>query len=188
MKLHTKILGAFSIVAAMAAAPMTASAVTLMNDGDTNGILDDDMFIFSASPINGPADAGSDLTFLFNFTHVGPPSATAFATQVVLDGTSGGSTTGGLVEWVETSTLGGAENILASAALPDDTVVDLNSILPPDQTLRITFTSVSGAPQLTVSVSGDETAVPLPAPVLLFGSALAGLGILSRRRSMKSAA
>jgi len=188
MKLHSKLLGAFAVACTVAAAPMAASAVTALADGDTNAILSDDNFIFVASPINGAADVGGDLEFLFHFTHAGPPNANAFATQVVLDGEAGGSTTGGLVEWVETSTIGLIENILKSAALPDDTVVNLNTVLPPDQTLRISFTSVSGAPQLTVSVSGEEAAVPLPAPVLLFGSALAGLGFMSRRRKQAAVA
>jgi|GEM_PF-1445703 len=190
MRLHQKFLSALAVAACMIAAPMSASALTAMADGDTNGILDDDTFIFVASPLTGSADnpANGILVFEFHFTHTAPPNATAFATQVLLDGVNGGTTTGGLVQWIESSTLGGIENILASVALPNDTVVDLNSVLPPDQTLRISFTGATGAPQLTVSVSGEETAVPLPAPILLFGTALAGLGILSRRRSMKSAA
>ena len=169
MKLHTKILGALAIAFGMVAAPMSASAITIVdiNDGDVLSVQNGAQ-LFSFQQEFDANELPAVLTFEFvNDTgdtihlRAGQPA----------DITPNGSITP------------------ATFAFSGQSAADL------EQNDIFTLLGAGDSTILTVSLGGGTgglvqvavSAVPLPASVLLFGSALAGLGLLGRRRKVAAA-
>ena len=169
MKLHTKILGAMAIAFGMVTAPMAASAITIvdLNDGDSNNVPNS-TFLFS---FQEDFDAGElPDTITFTFTNTNSNAINLRAGQPA-DITPDGSVTP-------------ATFFFGADAPTDIEQNDIFAIVAPGDSVVLTLELGGGTGGLVqVAVS----AVPVPASILLFGSALAGLGLLGRRR-MKAAA
>ena len=163
--------------AAFAVMPVLASsAVIPITDGGTTNIngKNDDLFVF-----NVDTDAGTNPTQDFEHTFVLNANGAGTA-ETSLTVTLANLFTGLMAEWIDTVT----NTVLASTTPDADGDMILSTVFgDPDtlsQTLRISFTDAGGAPDFDGQV--QVSVVPLPAGVLLMGTALGGLAVARRRK------
>lgn len=136
---------------------------------------------------NLTAPANSSGTYQYNFLANPTPTA-AMATNVQLS--SGNSSLAGVtgtVQWWEADAFGALVSLISSTAMSiqssftfgADAMTNFADAGPDYQSLVIDWSGFSG-PSLDVNVQVNQ--VPLPAGVLLMGTALAGFGVMRRRK------
>ena len=159
------------------AAPVGVSAATNTgNSGTTYDITSDSLFTGIAN--SGDGGAGN---YTVRFFTPGP-TVNALAQAGLTDAAISASFTDLKMIWVDGATL----NELVSASGVDtlSTVFDMTF---PNQQLRFEWTNSDAGQGFRYDVITDvQTGVgviPLPASVLLLGSALAGLGVFRRRQT-----
>ena len=193
MNLKSIIIGAaFAIVA-----PFAASASTVVDICDASGT----QTVFPTIPtspaevyncdfsLTGAATVSGTYAYLFE---ANPTPVGAFATNVQLASASGDLTgVSGTVSWYQ-SDAGGAKGALLGSqvmAVVDTPITSFfGANLPttflnaaPDyQLFEVDWSGFSG-PVLDVNVTVEQV-VPLPAGILLMGTALAGFGVMRRRK------
>ncbi len=149
---------------------VSASTVTVQGGGPYDVTSD----TFFTGIVQSTADgAGS---YVLDFFTPGD-TVNAIADAAVTAGTVNQSFTGLTMSWIDGLNL----NTLVSATGVDSlsTVFDLNF---PVQQLVFNWTDSTALAGFRFDVETSVAAVPLPASLILFGSALAGLGVFGRRR------
>lgn len=180
-------LKSIAVAAAVVLMPATASAMTVdleTSDSVANtintanqssapyDIATGDVFIFDNGDLVG--DASGANFFGFEFTSSVEPNQARGAASVNLDGDFENLQ----IAFSADNTLSADDaffNIVSFGAL---SVGEARAFFPPNQFLLVSYDSVSGAGNLDISVA----AVPLPAGILLLGTALGGLALARRRR------
>ncbi len=157
---------------AVTVAPLGASAATIaVQGGGPYDVTSDSLF---TGIVESTADgAGS---YILDFFTPGP-TVDAIADAAVTEATTNSSFTGLTMSWIDGLNL----NTLVSAAGVDTLSTSFNTVFPVQQ-LRFDWTDSVNEAGFRFDVETTVAAVPLPASILLFGSALAGLGIFGRRR------
>lgn len=159
-------------------APLGASAATeVFNDGVLNDITSDSLF---TGIVESSADGAGSYTLRF-FT----PGATvlAVADAAVTSATVATSFTGLTMSWIDGISL----NTLVSATGVDTLSTTFDTDFP-RQRLVFDWTDSDVGAGFRFDVATPVSAVPLPASILLIGSALAGLGLFGRRRNQMGGA
>lgn len=155
--------------AAIALAPVAASAVTFVNDGETHNITSGDEFIGN---VVGAGGAGSwEVRF---DSLLDPLNGIAAAT---IGPIVSGTFTNLVMSWISVAT----GTVLSTVAVVPDSVSIATTFVSPDdlsQYLNLSWDNSLASAGFDVEVN----AVPLPAAGWLLVSALGGMGYLSRRR------
>jgi len=148
-----------------------ANAAVFVGCGDATGIASGDLFLGAVVSGGGSGSCAIDFT-----SSEDPLGASAAATISV----------GNLAQWSDltVSWLSGA-TVLASASVAAPEIVLATVFTVPNlvQTLVFEWSNVilpTGAD--VIGFDFEVAAVPLPPALLLFGSAMAGIGFLSRKR------
>ncbi|MEI4234761.1 VPLPA-CTERM sorting domain-containing protein [Roseovarius sp. D22-M7] len=154
------------------AAPLGASAATVTVDDGTLYDLTCDT-LFTGIVTSSADDAGSYTVRFFT------PGATvnAVADAAATAATISSSFTNLTTSWIDGLKL----NTLVSATGVDTLSTTFNTDFP-RQRLFFAWTDSVKEAEFRFDVETTVAAVPLPASILLFGNALAGLGIFGRRR------
>lgn len=159
-------------------APLGASAATeVFNDGVINDITSDTLFTgIVESFSDGPG------SYVVRFE---TPGATVFAIAdaAVTDATVATSFTNLTMSWID----GLNENTLVSATGVDTLSTTFNTAFP-RQRLVFDWSDSDVGAGFRLDVQAPVSAIPLPASILLMGSALAGLGLFGRRRKQMGGA
>lgn len=193
-----KKMGAISAVVvatAMFASPASAITVDMEPNeyvaGPLNGVHDlssGNTFVFDGK-IGATEDSTLSYSFDFEATDLPQP---AYVLDIVAAyfGQGGGGLATATAEWVVTGDPG---TVLSSIVLDElaEGVLWSGSFLTyfndtnPLQTLIISFTGLVGGPE-SISLDVSVSAVPVPPALLLFGTSIFGIGLLSYRRRRKT--
>ena len=155
--------------------PMAAVASTDVDN--SNGPFDvTSDTLFTGAVDSGAGGAGS---YIVEFTWPGGPSVLGIADAAVTNATVQDSFTGLMMSWIDGASL---NSITSTTGV--DSLSTLFSEANPIQQLRFDWTdSVSNQSfRFDVTTSVETGVIPLPASFLLLGTALAGFGVLRRRK------
>ncbi|MGM0661320.1 MAG: VPLPA-CTERM sorting domain-containing protein [Pseudomonadota bacterium] len=153
-------------------APLGASAATIaVEGGGPYDVTSDTLF---TGVVTSSADgAGS---YILDFFTPGQ-TVVGVADAAVTEATIGESFTGLNMSWIDGINL----NTLVSAAGVDTLTTEFNEDFPVQQ-LRFDWSNSVADAGFRFDVETTVAAVPLPASILLIGTALGGLGLFGRRR------
>lgn len=154
------------------AAPLGASANTIAFEGGGPYNISSDS-LFTGIVTSSADGAGSYILDFFTPGQTVVGVADAAVTQATIDS----SFTDLSMSWID----GRSSNTLDSAAGVDTLTTEFNDEFPVQQ-LRFDWSDSVAEAGFRFDVETDVTPVPLPASILLIGSALAGLGLFGRRR------
>lgn len=159
-------------------APLGASAATIaVEGGGPYDVTSDTLF---TGIVTSSADgAGS---YILEFFTSGP-TVFAVADAAVTQATVSSSFTDLEMSWIDGLNL----NTLNSAAGVDTLTTEFNEDFPVQQ-LRFDWSNSVAEAGFRFDIETDVTPVPLPASILLIGTALAGLGLFGRRRKQPDGA
>lgn len=178
MKLRTILAAAAMALFPMIASASTVNEMTAADSGSTIALLD-----FTSHQIEADYQGNQgavDLSYTFTVDAADAPMpAIAAAVNLIFQG----SVEGLYMNWAGTNVITDSFTFTELGAGIHSATLTLNTLFaaPGDlsQNLNIGFTSFSGQQiQLSVGVA----AVPLPAGILLMGTALGGLGLARRRK------
>jgi len=147
-----------------AAVTWTLEGITFDDSGTATGTFNYDADMNTYSDINITTQGGDTLNFGGKYTQLFTEAASnsgELKTETFPCGTIAGSCVFGLNFATNLMNAGGSINILA------DNAISIEGFYGPTRNI----------------ISGSVSAVPVPAAVWLFGSALAGLGWLRRKRT-----
>lgn len=161
--------------AVLGALPFAASAVTL-NPG--NDIADGGSYDLSTGPFNWGADfqdgdAAGSVSFTFNNDFSNDADAEAMGTVLQFIGT--------FADGVSVAWAGGGADAIASGTT-GMFYVATNIAFGGSDSLMISWGDVTGNADIDVAIKASV--IPVPAGVVLLGTALAGLGFARRRKQM----
>lgn len=163
-------LKAIITAAAIALLPVTASALTLVNDGDSVTIPDDDTAFLAL-----PTTAGGPGSFTVTFTSsLDPLTGGALAT---IGPRTAGSFTDLTMEWVSL-----VNGVLDSTPVSATETSLLTTFASPGDLVQNLVISWSDSSLAGAGFDVEISLVPLPAGVILMGTALAGFGVMRRRK------
>ena len=174
------ILRATAAAAAIALAPVVASASTVTGDlldGDTTNVT---------FGVNSPFNFQGGVTNIVggatgSFTHTFTVSPSGFGGAAAsVDSFNAERFVSVTISWLT----GGASETISGAGLIGATVLTTFS---PSDTLKIEWQTVDGASLAALSFGGTITAIPVPAAGWLLLTALGGLGVMARRRKHAAA-
>lgn len=182
--MFSKWLGGVGLALALMAGTPASAATVIVGAGDAPVVLvnGNTYIVDAADGLKAPGSgAFSDV---YSFTYSPPPSSSAFdtATNNLLTATFG------IPDLTFTWTYVTGATTLIGPLLVGSGFVNLNLPLLGAGLYTITFASVAGPLSDGGFYTNSLTAVPVPPAVVLFLSALAGLGLLGRRRRNKAQA
>ncbi|MBP1805975.1 VPLPA-CTERM sorting domain-containing protein [Rubellimicrobium aerolatum] len=168
---------ATALAAALAAAPLTASATTFVTPGGSYDLLADDYFFNGDFDIG---DAGTTYTFSFFNSSTNPVQAFFGATVLQVsaafsDGVTFTFGSLGPVTVPEGDTDGAETTLIVAAGESIDLLVEWGTVI--DDGL------LNGGGTADIDFAVEAAVIPVPAAGLLLISALGGLAALRRRKS-----
>ena len=162
--------------AALFALPMSAGAVTFLDasdSGTTIDILSDDLFQFNETFSTG--DAAGTLDFTFENTSDDTLLVVLSSATINQLGAASFFEGGATVAWDNAGLIAAAaQGVQVSGSLT------FNLAAGASDTLVLDFGGAFGAPDIDFQVAASP--VPLPAGMVLMGTAIAGFGVARRRK------